>query len=132
MSRQLSRIRSIISEIEEIQKQGQSEGRAQLQQRPASVPSFEPVSTSASVSEAQLESQVEASLAQVFEMKPPVTETQPEPQPGKIAIQLTGNIVVALQIENTHEVVEIRQVQDSIEIRFTDGKAVHLPLKNVA
>jgi uncharacterized membrane protein len=126
MSRQLSRIRSIISEIEEIQKQGQSEGKAQLQQRPqiplASTPIFTPpVAPLADLS------------APVFEFKPAaVNSTAEEIKPGKIAIQLTGNIFVALQIENTDEVVEIRQVNQSIEIRFSDGKAVHLPLKNVA
>jgi len=112
MSRQLSRIRSIISEIEEIQKQGQSEGRAQLPQRET-----EP-------------------MAEVVELRPPVTTipapTAEDAEAGRIGIQLTGNVVIALQIENTNETVEIRQVHDSIEIRFTDGKAVHLPLKNVA
>jgi hypothetical protein len=124
MSRQLSRIRSIISEIEEIQKQGQSEGKAHLQHRPpmqATPPPVAPV--------VEPVSEPVESLAEVFQFKP---EPKEEVKPGKIAIQLTGNIVVALQIENSDEVVEIRQVQDSIEIRFTDGKAVHLPLKNVA
>lgn len=120
MSRQLSRIRSIISEIEEIQKQGQAEGRAQMQQRPMVLvtqqeePAVLPLD-SESVADGVLEQPEKAGQ-----------------EVGKIAIQLTGNIVVALQIENTNETVEIRQVHDSIEIRFADGKAVHLPLKNVA
>ena len=127
MSRQLSRIRSIISEIEEIQKQGQSEGRAHLQHRP---PTLTPPPVISPVVEPVAET--EESLAEVLQFTPEPKVEKEEVKPGKIAIQLTGNIVVALQIENTDEVVEIRQVQNSIEIRFNDGKAVHLPLKNVA
>ena len=117
MSRQLSRIRSIISEIDEIQKQGQTEGKAHLQQR---VPNF--------VTTPVVEPSPEV-IAPVYEMKPRPTE---ELKNGKVSIQMTGNITVALQIENSDEVVEVRQIENAIEIRFVDGKAFHLPLKNVA
>jgi hypothetical protein len=51
---------------------------------------------------------------------------------GKVFLQLTGKIAVQLQLEHSEEIVEIRQLGDNIEIRFTDGKAIHLPLKSVA
>lgn len=121
MSRQLSRIRSIISEIEEIQKQGQAEGRAQMQHRPqVSIPQNEGPTI------LPLEPESDP-VTEVVELK--ISEKS---EVGKISIQLTGNVIVALQIENTQETVEIRQVEEAIEIRFADGKAVHLPLKNVA
>lgn len=59
----------------------------------------------------------------------PVVPATPE---GKILIQMTGKIAVQLQMDDTDEIVEVRQLGEMIEIRFNDGKAIHLPLKNVA
>jgi hypothetical protein len=60
----------------------------------------------------------------------------PAATPAKIFLKLTGDVAVQLQIEETDELVEVRHVHQNgtqfIEIRFADGKAFHLPLKNVA
>lgn len=109
----------MVSEIEEIQKLGRTEGKAQLQPVAPIIP------------------EIHHNGGDVLEFKAPepqapVVEVAAPAAPAKISLQLTGNITVALQIENSDEVVEIRQVENMIEIRFNDGKAVHLPLKNVA
>ena len=126
MSRQLARIRSLISEIDGIQKQGQSRGlqvAAPAQAPDPAISSVLPVAP------------VEEKLIQAPEAPPPVA-VQPVPQIGRIAIQLTGNVIVQMQIDEADETVEIRHVlnssQDMIEIRFSDGKAVQLPLRTVS
>jgi hypothetical protein len=117
MSRQLSRIRSLISEMEEVQKEGQKSAHFTP---PPEVPVSKTATFIAPVAEPMPS---EASLAKSLEENLAV---------GKVSIQLTGNVVVQLQIEHTNEVIEVRRLDSSLEIRFADGKAVHLPLKNVA
>ncbi len=67
---------------------------------------------------------------------PPPAAAKAIPEIGRIAIQLTGNVIVQMQIDEADETVEIRHVlnstQDMIEIRFSDGKAVQLPLRTVS
>ena len=112
MSKALSRVHALISEIDEIQTKGRILSSA--------VP---------------LMKAVQAETNNVLPMNPPVLETptaKSESPEGKVFIQLTGKIVLQLQLENSDENVEVRQKGDSIEIRFSDGKAIHLPLKNVA
>ncbi len=111
MSKALSRVRALVSEIEAIQARGRKSASPEPQtpvvEQPANV-----VSMSSRAPEA-----------------PPMVNQSPE---GKVFIQMSGKIAVQLQLEQSEEIVEVRQQGDSIEIRFTDGKAIHLPLKNVA
>ena len=168
MSRSLNRIRHLISEIEEIQRQGQQVGRNALDRtanlkpipetpkalvmtqavpeavtQPVVVPPPPPVSTPEIEEEDPF-----AALDTVvgFPPPPPLKEVAPEPvKPvsiptaptpvatgGRVSMQLSSQIVLSLQMENSDECVELKQNGDSIEIRFSDGKAVHLPLKSVA
>ena len=143
MSQQLSKIRSLISDIEEIQKLGQ-----RSHAEPSVLHSAGPQLTQTNnvqqfSGQAQAQSQSEPAVspvpplaatpppAEVFEIKP-----QAPQELGRLAMQLTGNVVLQLQIDESDEIVEIRQVQIQkeimIEIRFNDGKAFHLPLKSVA
>ena len=112
MFEQRSKIRSLIADIEEIQKQGQ-----QAPEAPVTVLPIEPM--------VDKQPHLQA-----------VPQDEVVPQLGKIGMQLTGNVVIQLQIDLSDEVLEIRQVkihnETMIEIRFTDGKAVHLPVKSVA
>lgn len=59
------------------------------------------------------------------------TEKKVEPD-SKVYMQLTGKIALQLQLENTDETVQVRHCGETIEIRFNDGKAIHLPIKVVA
>ncbi len=128
MSKALSRVRALVSEIDSIQTQGRkSSSSIPLIKAIESVPVSEPVKT--------LESN------NVSPIHPRVSEAPPAPAPtptpvvepeGKVSIQLTGKIAVQLQLEHTEEIVEVRQLGETIQIRFTDGKAIHLPLKSVA
>ncbi len=122
MSKALSRVRALVSEIDLIQ----SEGR----KSPSSVPLMRAVQTEQPVS-AQNEQE---KLINVLPLNPPPVATlaAAAAAEGKVFIQLTGKIAVQLQLEHTDEVVEVRQQGETIEIRFTDGKAIHLPLKSVA
>jgi hypothetical protein len=183
MSRSLSRIRSLVSEIEEIHRQGQQQGgQAAVKtvysmsspvSSPVSIPvvpapvavatpiSSMPVQT-VSQAEAPTESlisssieRVEISPAQKVSSPPPLTKTDADadpfleiahmvnldesktmpaksPQTGKISMQLSGAVALSLQIQNTGETIEVKQIGNMLEIRFADGKAFHLPLKLVA
>ena len=122
MSKALSRVRALVSKIDLIQ----SEGR----KSPSSVPLMRAVQTEQPVS-AQNEQE---KLINVLPLNPPPVATlaAAAAAEGQVFIQLTGKIAVQLQLEHTDEVVEVRQQGETIEIRFTDGKAIHLPLKSVA
>ena len=182
MSRSLSRIRNLISEIEEIHRQGQQGGQAALKAAspilsverveipapvqsvptqtfvsspvvvtpvapaaPAPVPvtaAVVAVATPTPASVAPIPKETPSTdpfleLAQMVnldEKHTPKTEAMKnEPtQEGKISMQLSGSIALSLQIENTGETVQVKQVGNMLEIHFADGKAFHIPLKTVA
>ena len=129
MSRSLSRIRSLISEIEEIHRQGQQGGHsglsrsAQIKPQPVAplkeIPSNEPPDPFLAL----------ADVVHLDESRDALNET---PSQGKVALKLSGTVTLSLQIENAQETIEIKQVGNLLEIRFADGKAFHLPLKAVA
>lgn len=131
MSKALSRVRALVSEIDAIQTQGR--------QAPSAVPLMKAVQAAAPVAPEQptatpaptpvMQTAAPVASEPVPNNVIPLKTTPPE---GKVFIQLTGKIAVQLQLEHTEEIVEVRQQGETIEIRFTDGKAIHLPLKNVA
>lgn len=128
MSKALSRVRALVSEIDAIQTQGQKSASSvplmkavrvdPVAPAPEEAPQYSPVAEHSNV----------VSMASRSETTP-AEATAAE---GKVFIQLTGKIAVQLQLEHSEEIVEVRQLGESIEIRFTDGKAIHLPLKSVA
>ena len=165
MSRQLNRIRNLVSDIEEIQKNGQqSRGGFISPMLPPLLSTPEPMTPMAEpITEMKAEPRVEWPPAEpkVEALRPVIAEppsreekqsppvvvplttvsnsvsdqAPPVSEPGRIVMQLSGSIMVALEIDGTHEVLEIRRMPpplNCIEIRFADGKAVHLPLKDVA
>jgi hypothetical protein len=98
---------------------------------------------------------VEISPAQKVSSPPPLTKTDADADPfleiahmvnldeskttpakshqaGKVSMQLSGAVALSLQIQNTGETIEVKQIGNMLEIRFADGKAFHLPLKLVA
>jgi hypothetical protein len=110
MSQGLNRIRSLVSEIEQIQKQGQkTQPRLQTQVEARVLP-FEPARTKPA--------------------EPVVPETASAP--GRVTLQWSGSVVLDLRFPHSSETLQLRQVGDLIEIRFSDGKAVHIPFKAVA
>ena len=148
MSRSLSRIRNLVSEIEEIHRQGQ-QGR-----KSASTPSLNPAPAPepVSVPTPPLVEEYIPEASPVLELK-----TKPEPvdpfealsevvsleehrtdvpevavSEAKIFMQLNGAVALSLQIADTGEIVELKQVGDLLEIRFKYGNAFHIPLKAVA
>ena len=150
MSRSLARIKNLVSEIEEIQRQGQQGGRLAMERTSSLRPAPEapktpesiarvtqpvaPASAPISVAAEPLKDAFE-SLNSVIDFPspeaPPISEKKVD-SAGKIFMQLSSQIVLSLQMDNSDELVELKQTGDSIEIRFSDGKAVHLPLKTVA
>lgn len=118
MSQGLNRIRSLVSEIEQIQKQGQRNSSHRNQPEPeARVLPFEPV------------------RAKPVEVAPPAASEQVSPSevtPSRVTLQWSGSVILNLQFPHSSENLQLRQVGDSIEIRFSDGKAVHIPFKAVA
>lgn len=137
MSRQLSKLKNLVSDIEEIQRLGRNKAseanrEAYRAPMPAIADSFEP----------ELE-RTEKIIQQMIEPREelvnepaPVVQLAPAPtapiSEGKVSLELTGNIAVKLKLENSNEVVEVRRVGDHLAISFADGKSVHLPLKSVA
>ena len=110
MSQGLNRIRSLVSEIEQIQKQGQKTQPRLPTQVEARVLPFEP--------------------AKAKPAEPVVSESATAP--GRVTLQWSGSVVLDLQFPHSSETLQLRQVGDLIEIRFSDGKAVHIPFKAVA
>ena len=123
MSKALSRVRALVTEIDLIQSQGRISSSA------------EPI-LKAAHPEPPPQASVAAPLpsANVLPINSRITEApaQTPAQESKVFIQLTGKITVQLQLEHSEEIVEVSQKGESIEIRFTDGKAIHLPLRSVA
>lgn len=111
MSKALSRLRALVSEIDSIQTQGRKSA-SPVHHVPVPEESSNVLPMNSKAPEA-----------------PPVVTESPE---GKVFIQLTGKIAIQLQLEHSEEIVEVRQHGETMEIRFSDGKAIHLPLKNVA
>jgi hypothetical protein len=149
MSQSLNRIRSLVSEIEQIQKQGQRVSRATPRFDLSSVPAEEPVPA-----EPQSLAETAVSQAPAIENVAPVrTEQRPEPveeapeepaqgaapverpEPApesRVTVQWSGNLVLELLLPQNAERIEMKQIGDWIEIRFSDGKAFHIPFKAVA
>ncbi len=103
----------MVTEIEQIQKQGQ---KAQVRTQPpveAKVIPFEPMTARAPDPVPQA----------------PVEVASP---PSRVSLQWSGSVVLDLQFPHSSETLQLRQVGDLIEIRFSDGKAVHIPFKAVA
>lgn len=106
MSRQLSRIRSLISEIDEIQKQGQAKSRLAPPPAPLVADGVPPVLAGSEL---------------------PTPSIPPRPIPGRIAVTLDANVVL-----DVCGIVEIKKAPQGLEILFEDGKAFHIPFKDVA
>jgi hypothetical protein len=123
MSKALSRVRALLTEIDSIQTHGRKSPSGEPLMKAVQSESI----TQPTPSEPKPESNVLPLNSRVSEAPP--QSAAPE---GKVFIQLTGNIAIQLQLEHTDEIVEVRQVGESIEIRFTDGKAIHLPIKSMA
>jgi hypothetical protein len=113
MSRSLNRIRSLVSEIEQIQKRGQLGDSLGITHR----------NTEAAPTNPPVETQEEAEVIPL-----PLGRIDP----GRVSVKLSGAVVLDLQVEDSNERVELRRVGDAIEIRFSDGKAVHIPFRAVA
>ena len=131
MSKALSRVRALITEIDSIQTHGRkSPSHDSLM---SSVHNIDPEPQKPAEKAVQNPPTEESELesATILSFAKPEKPVQPA-ETGKVLIQLKGNIAVQLQLDHTDEIVEVRQMGDSIEIRFTDGKAIHLPLKSVA
>lgn len=149
MSRSLSRLRNLVSEIEQIQRQGQQGGKAALERSVnlkavPEVPYHSPLMQEVKVEKESLAAVVTPEplvedpflgLADVVDLEetraPPAPAPKVEGPAGKVMIQLSGKIVLSLQVEHSDELVELQQLGNLIEIRFSDGKAFHLPLKSV-
>jgi hypothetical protein len=118
MSRTLSRVRALVSEIDSIQIAGRKHsstislvrGMDELKGRQSHVSDFK-----------------------VIPLPPRVLkETGIDAQDGKIMIHLSGNVLVQLKIQDTNQILEVRPMGELVEIKFSDGKAIHLPIKNVS
>ena len=138
MSKALSRVRALVSEIDAIQTGGRKfSSSVPLARAVDAVKALQADQVSQFHTASQTIPPMGAEAANVYPLNTapaaatasPVTPATPE---GKILIQMTGKIAVQLQMDDTDEIVEVRQLGEMIEIRFNDGKAIHLPLKNVA
>jgi hypothetical protein len=156
MSRSLSRIRNLVSEIEEIHRKGQQGGKyarapsAQTSPEPTPAPSPLPDHAPVAVPHSPVETYVPEPSpvlkSGLYEEVDPFEElsrvvhlderrdslTAEAPTEAKICVQLSGAVALSLQIENSGETVELKQVGNLLEIRFLDGKAFHIPLKAMA
>jgi hypothetical protein len=119
MSRSLNRIRSLVSEIEQIQKQGQKPGR---------VISFpDPPLVAVAPPEPRVD---QSSQPGPVKLNPPV-QVAPEPE-SRVSMEWSGSVLLELYLPQTAEKIQLKQVGEWIEIRFSDGKAFHIPFKAVA
>ncbi|NDF14702.1 hypothetical protein EB061_05205 [bacterium] len=150
MSQSLNRIRSLVSEIEQIQKQGQRVSRAAPRLDLASGPmEEEPSQDSRGFPEPATQGQATteniASQSRSEFLAEPRAETQAEQaspaeptarmEPlveSRVTVQWSGNLVLELLLPQNAEKIEMKQIGDWIEIRFSDGKAFHIPFKAVA
>ncbi len=112
MSRTLSRVRALVSEIDAIQTGGRNHPPSfqRSRQRHVSLVSDNVIPLNSNM---------------VFRSELGLSEE-------KILIQLSGKISLKLKLNETDQFVEVRQMGESIEIKLSDGKAIHLPLKNVS
>jgi hypothetical protein len=111
MSRALNRIRSLVVEIDQIQKQGQ---------KPTQTFTF-PVEAAPAL------------LRPARDAEPPAPKLPPQEAPeGRIRMEWSGAVVMELQLENSSERIELRRRGDFLEIHFADGKAFHIPFRVVA
>jgi len=111
MSRSLARIRNLVSEIEEIHRNGQRGSFPKEAEQ--IIPEPSKVST-------------------LNEHREPPISPAMCTEEGKVYLRLKGAVALSLQIEDAGETVLVKQVGDLLEIRFADGKAFHLPLKPMA
>jgi hypothetical protein len=135
MSKALSRVRALVTEIDAIQTGGRKYAPSvPLMKAVEAVKALQTDQVSQNHGYSNPYPPAGAESGNVFPLNTsstaaPVAPAAPE---GKILIQMTGKIAVQLQMDDTDEIVEVRQLGEMIEIRFNDGKAIHLPLKNVA
>lgn len=149
MSQSLNRIRSLVSEIEQIQKQGQRVSRSGSRYDLSSVPAEEPaLAEQPSTVESAVQPQVttenvapERAESRVESAPEPKQEPASGPAPlaraefapeSRVMVQWTGNLVLELVLPQNAERIEMKKIGDWIEIRFSDGKAFHIPFKAVA
>ncbi len=146
MSRQLSKLKNLVNEIDAIQRLGQKKAPATISLKEVSPAKPELAITSAptltqgsTVEIPKIEKEVDRQIEQKAQEKNPekLAEKLPEPEPisreaGKVSLELSPNVSVKLKLEESNETVEVRQIGDYLMITFADGKSVHLPLKSVA
>jgi hypothetical protein len=146
MSQSLNRIRSLVSEIEQIQKQGQRVSRAAPRLDLAPVPPEEESHLDTPVS-SEPALQPRAATETIAPEPRPEMARDPQPEPvsaeaplarmepaveSRVTVQWSGNLVLELLLPQNAEKIEMKQIGDWIEIRFSDGKAFHIPFKAVA
>jgi hypothetical protein len=144
MSQSLNRIRSLISDIDQIQKQGQRSTRSSGGME-ALV--FAEQRSLAAVAPPVVAPPVVAPPVQVAAPEPapqapePVSSPGPSPSPApspapapesRVKVEWSGAVILELQLSEADEKVELRQRNGQIEISFSDGKAFHIPFKAVA
>ena len=152
MSRSLSRIRNLVSEIGEIQRQGQQGAKPHTDRTQPSVisttaenpslktePASQPAAPYLASANQKGDAASPASSIDPFKDLENLVDLDTKRGPsagavseGKVFLQLSGHVSVSLQIEDSGEIVELKQVGSMIEIRFADGKAFHIPFKAVA
>lgn len=119
MSNSLNRIKRIVTEISDMHRYGQEAGReAMVRSIKDEIAHPHPDADG---------SDPFAELAKVVDL-----EDYLEKVPARVNVQLTGSVVLEVNVESSGENLELRQTQNSIEIRFKDGKAFHIPLKDMA
>ena len=120
MSRSLSRIRNIVSEIEEIHRKGQ-QGRRVMQEALPPLPSAAPPPVEVSVAPSP-----------VIENANSNPDAKVIQNDGQVYLRLKGSVALNLEVEDSGESIQVKKLGNVLEILFEDGKAFHLPLKPVA
>jgi hypothetical protein len=75
----------------------------------------------------QLSRLIEPILEKAAQEAAAVKQIAPE-----VSMQLTGDVTLKFQVAETQEIIEVRRRGEMLEIGFSDGKSVHLPLKSIA
>ena len=145
MSQSLNRIRSLVAEIDQIQKRGQRATRTfsfpETAPNPVAIKSKEvPTAAPAPITNLALDAAPpEATVPPVSQVPAPSPTVEAESKPlgqtgaeSRVKVQWTGAVILELELADSGERVELRQRGDLIEIHFSDGKAFHIPLKFVA
>ena len=141
MSNSLNRIRSLITEIEQIQKQGQKSlnlpVQAPMEQAKLNEPAPMKEPAPATVHPVQSAPSVQPA-APVQQVSVPegmgsvqARRIQPAPE-SRVSVRWSSPVTLELQLPESDEVIEMKKVGDWIEIRFKDGKSFHIPFKSVA